>query len=102
MKQRITHLLRAGSFLLLAACSSAVEQTDKQLSVITTSFQGNAGDICFDAQMEAWMEKFTQLQHTGLDMFEADQKAKEAAVAVYQSCQSRKTDALANESARKE
>jgi hypothetical protein len=98
---RIFVFLAIMSLCFCAGCSSQAD--DSVISGLKTSesFKGNAGDVCFDIQMNVWLEKFQQYQQTGADMFAADLKAREAALSAYRECQNMRSGAPANDQARK-
>lgn len=89
----------------LVALSSCIDQAERTSSADTDawvkSFQGDADDACFDIQMAVWMEKFQHYQQTGLDMYSADLKAREASLQAFRDCHRTESNTNLSSAARK-
>jgi hypothetical protein len=102
MRRRIYTLSFLLIFFASLSCSPPGVENASSLSPNPDSFAGDAGDACFDAQMETWMVKFNQHQQEGLDMHTADAKARMEAKAAYEDCRNRNNDVMASDQARKD
>jgi hypothetical protein len=90
-------------WVLIAGCMSPVDEAAVSSQLVhAQTFRGDAADACFAKQMDVWLDRFSQYQHNGVDMFTADIKARDAAIKAYQDCHNRRADALATDEARKD
>ena len=100
MRQHLLALL-----IGLFVSSSCANQSDDSLTDLKFStvkeFEGNASDTCFDVQMDVWMEKFQHYQQTGLDMYSADLKAREASLQAFRDCHRTESNTNLSSAARK-
>jgi hypothetical protein len=101
MLRRICGLALTVFFGFLGACTTATETEVEFQSVRVKPFKADAGQVCFDVQMEVWMNNFQSLQHDGLDMYSADTKARDLALRAFEECQVRNSEKLAAAQARK-
>lgn len=88
---------------LLAICGCTFEVNDTTADAqAAETFLGDAGDACFESQMQVWLSRFQHHQRNGDDMFRADEKAKAEALAAFRKCHNPGGDVLATHAARKE
>jgi hypothetical protein len=101
MRKIWTFILVISCVLIISCTSPADEAAISSQLVRAQNFRGDASDACFAKQMDVWIDKFSQYQQNGADMFTADIKAREAAIKAYEECTGR-TGALATDEARKD
>ena len=89
-------------FLSFACGNRSIGSETDSGSTVVPSFKGDAGDACFDRQLQVWLEKFQHHQQTGSDMFEADAKARAEALDAYLDCNNRVGNEGVRDAARKE
>jgi hypothetical protein len=88
-------------FGIFGACTTPAEPELLVEAVRAKPFKADAGQVCFDVQMDVWMDNFQSFQQNGLDMYAADTKARDLALKAFDDCHARKSEALAAAQARK-
>jgi hypothetical protein len=91
MTHKLMNLLTLSCLLTISGCSTG-NSNSIALADDAAPLNAESVSVCFDAKMEQWYKAFNEYQEQGIDMFEADEKAKESAELQYQKCIAEKTN----------
>jgi hypothetical protein len=95
MTHKLMNLLALSCLLTISGCSTG--NINSNALAEATPLNTESVSACFDAKMELWYKAFHEYQEQGVDMFEADERAKESAELQYEKCIAEKTNQQGSE-----